>query len=116
PLSRERTKMANSAVSSSSSSFRRTSPSMRPVSSSRAMNAAPIQQSRRSSAFVAPDIAVLRALRSAQRLHPIGYGLSDLVRRIFLDEVNPLDRQLGQVWHALRLPALRWSESRQARP
>src|SRR5215475_11966566 len=39
PLSRERTKIANSAVSSSSSSFSRTSPSMRPVSSSRAMNA-----------------------------------------------------------------------------
>src|SRR6516165_12580544 len=44
------------------------------------------------------SIFVLRGLSSAQRLHPSGYGLSDLVRRIFLDEVNPLDRQLGQVW------------------
>jgi hypothetical protein len=36
-----------------------------------------------------------RAARSAQRLHPAGNGPPDFVRRIFLDEMDSLDRHLG---------------------
>src|SRR6516225_7435268 len=38
--------------------------------------------------------------RSAQRLHPGCDGTADLVRRIFLDEMNSLDRHFGLRWQA----------------
>jgi hypothetical protein len=35
---------------------------------------------------------------SAQRPHPVGDGPPDLVRRIFLEEMDPRDRHLGLPW------------------
>src|SRR5258708_17381184 len=37
---------------------------------------------------------------SAQRPHPPSDGLPDLVRRIFLDEMDSRDRHLGLRWEA----------------
>src|SRR5258706_6798543 len=34
----------------------------------------------------------------AARIHPAGYGPPDLVRRIFLEEMDPRDRHLGLRW------------------
>src|SRR5215470_4358820 len=39
-------------------------------------------------------------LPSAQHLHPAGDGLSDLMRRIFLEEMEPRDSHLGLRWQA----------------
>src|SRR5262249_33376178 len=48
-------------------------------------------------AHLGPAIAGgrLSICRSAQRLHPGRDGTADLVRRIFLDEMNSLDRHFG---------------------
>src|SRR5215471_21034111 len=43
----------------------------------------------------APDIVRLHGPSSAQRPHPTGDGLPDLVGRIFLDEMDPPDSHLG---------------------
>src|SRR5215813_2443485 len=45
-------------------------------------------------ALVRAHIAVLEG-PSAQRLYPAGDSLTDLIRRIFLDEVEPRDLHLG---------------------
>src|SRR5215470_11442388 len=46
---------------------------------------------------VAPDMAALHGPVSPTP-HPAGDGSPDLVRRIFLDEMNPRHRLLGQQW------------------
>src|SRR5262245_65939768 len=51
---------------------------------------------------IAPDIVSLHGPSSAQRLHPPGDGLPDLVRRIFLQEMEPRDRHLGLRWQTAR--------------
>src|ERR1700754_4699615 len=55
---------------------------------------------------VAPDIAALHAAVGLTS-HPAGDGPADLVRRIFLDEMEPRDRHLG-----LRREAARQVENR----
>src|SRR5258708_38277208 len=53
---------------------------------------------------------------SAQRPHPAGDGPPDLVRRIFLDKMDPRDRHLGLRWppahtRARSRPTRRWRGS-----
>src|SRR5262252_3415857 len=52
---------------------------------------------------------------SAQRPHPPGDGLPDLVRRIFLEEMEPRDRHLGLRWQTAGKVEIRTAGHEQTR-